>query len=82
MRIGIVGGSIGGLTAGCLLRSLGHDVSIFERSTTKLAQRGAGIGLLEAASRLLVKKYDMSLDDISIKTELIRYLNANNKVSH
>ena len=73
IKVGIVGGSIGGLTAACLLRSLGHEVSIFERSTKKLAQRGAGIGVLEAASRLLITECNLTLDDLSTQTDLIRY---------
>lgn len=40
----IVGGSVGGLFAGHLLRALGWDVTIFERSGGALADRGASIG--------------------------------------
>ena len=47
-RIAIVGGSLGGLTAACLLRDDGHDVTIFERSPNELEERGAGIGFLPA----------------------------------
>ncbi|MDH3771921.1 MAG: NAD(P)-binding protein, partial [Nitrospirota bacterium] len=50
-RVAVAGGSIGGLTAACLLRDAGHQVTVFERSSTELEQRGAGIGFLEAASR-------------------------------
>jgi 2,6-dihydroxypyridine 3-monooxygenase len=51
MRIAIVGGSLGGLTVALLLRDLGHDVTIYERSPVPLEQRGAGIGLLAETSR-------------------------------
>jgi 2-polyprenyl-6-methoxyphenol hydroxylase-like FAD-dependent oxidoreductase len=40
----IIGGSLGGLFAGLLLRQAGWDVTVFERSTGDLASRGAGIG--------------------------------------
>jgi 2-polyprenyl-6-methoxyphenol hydroxylase-like FAD-dependent oxidoreductase len=40
----IVGGSLGGLFAGLLLRQAGWDVTVFERSTGDLASRGVGIG--------------------------------------
>lgn len=43
LRIGIVGGSLAGLFAGILLRRDGHDVRIYERSSTGLAGRGAGL---------------------------------------
>ena len=40
----IIGGSLGGLFAASLLRSVGWDVAIFERTTGDLAGRGAGLG--------------------------------------
>jgi 2-polyprenyl-6-methoxyphenol hydroxylase-like FAD-dependent oxidoreductase len=40
----IIGGSLGGLFAGLLLRQAGWDVTVFERSTGDLASRGVGIG--------------------------------------
>ena len=42
-RVAIVGGSLGGLTAALLLRDLGLDVTVYERSGAELEQRGAGI---------------------------------------
>jgi 2-polyprenyl-6-methoxyphenol hydroxylase-like FAD-dependent oxidoreductase len=41
----IIGGSLGGLFAGNLLRQIGWDVDIFERSTHDLDSRGGGIVL-------------------------------------
>lgn len=43
LRIGIVGGSLGGLFAGVLLHRSGFDVTVFERSTQGLDGRGAGL---------------------------------------
>ena len=40
----IIGGSLGGLFAGLLLRQAGWEVTVFERSTGDLASRGVGIG--------------------------------------
>src|SRR6185437_13998817 len=40
----IIGGSLGGLFAGLLLRQAGWDVAVFERSDGDLASRGVGIG--------------------------------------
>jgi 2-polyprenyl-6-methoxyphenol hydroxylase-like FAD-dependent oxidoreductase len=42
-RVLIVGGSIGGLLAGLMLRRAGWRAEIFERSGSELAGRGAGI---------------------------------------
>lgn len=43
LRIRIVGGSLAGLFAGILLQRDGHDVRIYERSSSGLAGRGAGL---------------------------------------
>jgi 2-polyprenyl-6-methoxyphenol hydroxylase-like FAD-dependent oxidoreductase len=52
----IIGGSLGGLFAGLLLRQAGWDVTVFEKSTGDLASRGVGIGthveMFEIMSRL------------------------------
>jgi 2-polyprenyl-6-methoxyphenol hydroxylase-like FAD-dependent oxidoreductase len=40
----IVGGSLGGLFAGLLLRQAGWQVTVFERSGGDLASRGVGVG--------------------------------------
>jgi 2,6-dihydroxypyridine 3-monooxygenase len=47
----IAGGSIGGLTSALLLRDLGCQVDIFERATTALEDRGAGIVVLPVTER-------------------------------
>ena len=53
LSIAVVGGSLGGLTAACLLRDAGHQVAVFERSSRELEERGAGIGFLRATYRYL-----------------------------
>ncbi len=82
LSVSIVGGSLGGLTAACLLRDAGHDVVVHERSIRELEQRGAGIGLLEATSRYLVERAGVALDEISIATSRIRYLRRDGTVQH
>lgn len=82
MKISVVGGSIGGLTAALLLRDAGHDVCVYERSPSELAQRGAGIGLLPETSRYLTECAGVDIDDISIATSRIRYLSRDNSVLH
>ena len=43
----VIGGSLGGLFAANLLRSIGWKVRVFERVGGDLASRGAGIGTHE-----------------------------------
>ena len=38
MQVAVVGGSLGGLTAGLLLRDMGINVDVYERSPVELAQ--------------------------------------------
>jgi hypothetical protein len=60
----VIGGSLGGLFAGLLLRSIRWDVDIYERSPHDLDSRGGGIVLqpevLEAFRRASVH-YDTSI---------------------
>ncbi len=82
MDIAIVGGSLGGLTAACLLADAGHRVEVYERSPSELEERGAGIGFLEATYRYLVAHGGIQLDDVAVKTGHIRYLDRDGLVSH
>ncbi|MEM7727927.1 MAG: FAD-dependent monooxygenase [Pseudomonadota bacterium] len=49
----VIGGSLGGLFAGSLLRSIGWEVDIYERSTGDLDSRGGGIVLQPEVSEVL-----------------------------
>src|SRR5262249_45082165 len=53
-RVIVVGGSLGGLTAALVLRDTGCDVRVFERSSSALQARGAGIAALDATLRYLI----------------------------
>src|SRR5215472_2132749 len=81
-RVAVVGGSLGGLTAALLLRELGLDVTVNERSGAELEQRGAGIGLLPAGSRYLAERAHLDLDEVSVSTRYIRYLDRQGRVIH
>ncbi len=82
MDIAVVGGSLGGLTAGCLLSDAGHRVVVYERSPIELEERGAGIGFLPETYRYLVEHAGISLDAVAVTTEHIRYLGRDGSVIH
>jgi 2,6-dihydroxypyridine 3-monooxygenase len=82
MEIAVVGGSLGGLTAACLLADDGHDVTIYERSPSQLEERGAGIGLLPMTSRYLRERAGVEAADIAVATSWIRTLRRDGSVEH
>ena len=55
-RVLIAGGSIGGLTAAVLLRDLGCEVDVYERSGAALEDRGAGIVVLPITERYFTER--------------------------
>lgn len=81
LEIAVVGGSLGGLTAACLLRDGGHDVTVYERSPVPLEERGAGIGFLETTGRYLAERVGIDPDDLSVETGSIRYLARDGSVA-
>jgi 2,6-dihydroxypyridine 3-monooxygenase len=81
-RVAVVGGSLGGVTAGLVLRDVGCDVQVFERSRSPLQERGAGIAVLDATVRYLVEHRVVALDGICTSTGWLRYLNLNGSVQY
>jgi 2,6-dihydroxypyridine 3-monooxygenase len=81
VQIAVVGGSLGGLTAACLLADAGHDVTVYERSASELEERGAGIGFLPATQRYLVHR-GVDLDTIAVRTSRIRHLSRDGSIAH
>ena len=81
-KVLVAGGSLGGLTAALLLRDLGLDVTVHERSDVELEQRGAGIGFLPDSSKYLVERAGRSIDDLSTSIGTIRYLDRSGAVVH
>jgi 2,6-dihydroxypyridine 3-monooxygenase len=81
-RVAVAGGSLGGLTTALVLRDIGADVTVYERSPAELQQRGAGIGFLPMSARYLVERGGLDLDEISIRTARIRYLARDGAIVH
>jgi 2,6-dihydroxypyridine 3-monooxygenase len=81
-RVGVVGGSLGGLTAALVLRDLGCEVDVWERSHDELESRGAGIVVLDETLRYLRERTSINDDDVTIATSTLRYLDADGSIVH
>ena len=75
-HIGVVGGSIGGLTAALVLRDLGCTVDVFERSGTALQARGAGIGLHPATTRYFDESSELDTTMVEIELPWLQFLST------
>jgi len=76
----VVGGSLGGLTAALVLRDLGCQVDVFERSAVELESRGAGIVVLDETVRYFRERTELELDQLTTVTGLLRYLGRDGAV--
>ena len=79
-RAMVIGGSIGGLTAALLLRKLGFDVDVYERTPTDLDGRGGGIVLQPDTLRWFVECSEQHPENVSTATHFVQYLGADNEV--
>ena len=78
----VMGGSLGGLTAALVLRDAGCDVRVFERSSSALRARGAGIAVLDATLRYLTERGGYRAEDVCSATGWIRFVRADGSVQH
>ncbi len=76
----IIGGSLGGLTAALALRDIGCVVTVYERASQPLIGQGAGIVLNPATVRYITENTVLPLDQISVATHAVRYLDQNNAI--
>ena len=81
-RVGVVGGSIGGLTAALVLRDLGCEVDVFERSGTALEARGAGIGLHPVTTRYFDESSEFDTTLVEIELPWLQFLSAGGERIH
>ncbi|WP_248732768.1 FAD binding domain-containing protein [Pseudomonas sp. MWU13-2517] len=66
----VIGGSLGGLFAGNLLRTAGWDVDVYERSAQDLDSRGGGIVLQpEVVEALRQSGCELSLSELGVRSE-------------
>jgi 2-polyprenyl-6-methoxyphenol hydroxylase-like FAD-dependent oxidoreductase len=76
----VIGGSLGGLFAAHLLRSVGWRVDVFERSAEDLAGRGAGLGTHEALVRVLRRIGIAAESTLGVHTPHYILLNARGEI--
>lgn len=79
--VSVIGGSLGGLTAAVLLRDLGCDVHVYERSPLPLTGLGAGIVVQEATVRYLVERLGIPPADVSVAAAVLQYLDRDGSVA-
>lgn len=82
LRVVVVGGSIGGLTAALTLRDAGCDVHVFERSQADLQARGAGILAHPMTLRYFVEKRVLDVDRITVTSRRHIYVDGAGRVVH
>jgi len=71
----VVGGSLGGLLTGIVLKRLGHRVTILERSPTPLLQ-DQGAGIVAGGDTLnFLKQFDKSRREVAVVSPVRHYLN-------
>jgi 2,6-dihydroxypyridine 3-monooxygenase len=81
-RAVVIGGSIGGLTAALLLRSIGFTVEVYERSSAPLNGRGSGIVLQPDTVRWFTERSSQPLSDLKTSTRYVQYLNRDRGVDY
>jgi 2,6-dihydroxypyridine 3-monooxygenase len=81
-RVAVVGGSIGGLTAALVLRSIGCEVDVYERASAPLDGRGAGIVLHPETARWPTGPGGIPLERMSTPCRFLRYLARDGSVAY
>ena len=81
-HVGIVGGSLGGLTAALVLRDLGCEVDVFERSSTALEARGVGIATHPATVRYFEESSELDASLVEIELPWLQFLDANGELAY
>ncbi|MCJ1385997.1 hypothetical protein MMC17_009122 [Xylographa soralifera] len=82
MNVVVIGGSIAGLMQGIMLKRLGHNLHILDRSpSSERGDNGAGITLGPEAQEFY-KRYDLMQGPYSIPNPGIQFLNARSEVRY
>ena len=79
-HVGIVGGSLGGLTAALVLRDLGCEVDVFERSSEALKARGAGIATHPSTTRYFEESNELDASLVEIELPWLQFHSASGEL--
>ena len=80
LNVGIIGGSLGGLTAALFLKDAGCDVTVFERSPEPLTARGAGIVLHDSTTRYFTERGSDAIDSVATLCQQLQYLDRDGSI--
>ncbi len=80
--VAVVGGSVGGLTTALLLRDLGCQVEVFERSTAELEARGAGIVLHPLTVRYFQERRPLDVAKVVVQLPWLRFVERDGTVRY
>lgn len=80
IRVIVIGGSLGGLSAAVWLRDIGCEVTVFERSSMLLEDRGAGIVLNPATVRYFLARKVADLRRIAAPIRALQYLGRDSEI--
>ena len=75
----VIGGSLGGLFAGIMLRSIGWDVDIYERSDRNLDSRGGGV-VLQSDVVEAFERAGISTQALGVEARERYYLNSDGSI--
>lgn len=75
----IVGGSVGGLATAHELRSIGADVTVYERSVDRTQPRGAGI-VMQAEVESLLSRLGVSVPSVSVQLQERQQLHRDGRI--
>lgn len=76
----VIGGSLGGLFTGIMLRSIGWDVDIYERSYRNLDSRGGGV-VLQSDVVEAFQRTGISTQSLGVVAHERYYLNSNGSIA-
>lgn len=80
MKIIVIGGSIGGLSAGLTLACKNYDVEIYEKSSGEMKSRGAGLVVQPDLMRYLTEHNISPKEVFGVPAAERQYLNENGQV--
>lgn len=80
LRVAVLGGSLIGLTTALILRDIGCDVDVYERSSTPLEGRGVGIVLHPLSLKYLLENSQFDVRRASTSAAVHRYVDVHGSV--